>query len=54
MDKMESEISALKAGQSEIRKDIRELDKKISDTYEIALNAWGTSAENRNWLSQIG
>ena len=43
-------MSALKAGQLEIRKDMKELDRKITDTYNLALDAWGTSMENRVWL----
>lgn len=50
LDKMESEISALKAGQADIRKDIKKVDKRVSDTYELALDAWGKSTENRMWL----
>ena len=43
LDKVESEVSSLKVGQLEMRKDI----KKV---YDLALDAWGTSQENRNWL----
>ena len=50
LDKLESEVSALKAGQTEIRKEIREMSKKVSDTYQLALDAWGVSTENRKWL----
>ena len=47
LDKIESEISALRAGQIDIRKEIKQVDKKVSDTYNLALDARGTSAENR-------
>lgn len=50
MDKMESQISSLKAGQIEIRKEIKEVNIRVSDTYQLALEAWGTSTENRHWL----
>lgn len=50
LDKIDSEVSSLKAGQIEIRKEIRQVDKRVSDTYNLALDAWGTCAENRNWL----
>lgn len=50
LDKVESEVSSLKAGQIEIRKDIQKVDAKVSETYDIALDAWGRSKENRNWL----
>ena len=50
LDKIDSEVSSLKAGQIEIRKEIKQVDKRVSDTYNLALDAWGTSAENRKWL----
>lgn len=54
MEKMDSEISSLKAGQLCMRKDLKEIDQKVSNTYELALEAFGTSKENRTWLNQIG
>lgn len=50
LDRLESETSALKAGQAELRKEVRKLDQKVSATYELALEAWGKSTENRAWL----
>ena len=50
LDKLESEVSALKPGQLDIRREIKQVDKRVSDTYNIALEAWGTSTENRKWL----
>lgn len=50
LDRLESEMSALKSGQADIRKDIKKVDKRVSDTYELALDAWGKSTENRKWL----
>ena len=50
LDKIESEVSALHANQIEFNKELKELDRKVSDTYELALEAWGTSTENRMWL----
>lgn len=50
LDKLESQISALRAGQLETRKEIKEVSIKVSETYQLALDAWGTSTENRNWL----
>ena len=47
LDKIESEVSALHANQIEFNKELKELDRKVSDTYELALEAWGTSTENR-------
>lgn len=43
LDKMESNISALKVSQ-------RAIKDKVTDTYNLALEAWGQSTENRHWL----
>lgn len=43
-------VDKLALGQSEIQKEIYMLNRKISDTYNVALDALGTSAENRTWL----
>ncbi len=51
LDKLESEVSALHVGQLEMKKDIKQMDKKVSETYRLALDAWGQSTENRAWLS---
>lgn len=53
LDKIESEMSSLKAGQISLKKELREVNHKVSDTYELALDAWGTSTENRNWLESL-
>lgn len=57
LEKLEADTSALKAGQNriiekqrELRQDIKKLDDKVTNTYDLALDAWGTSTENRNWL----
>ena len=50
LDKLESEISSVKANQLELRKEVKEVKSKLDDTYELALEAWGTSTENRTWL----
>ena len=50
LDKLESEMSAMRAGQMELKKEIREVKHKVNDTYELALDAWGQSTENRVWL----
>lgn len=59
LEKLEADTSSLKAGQNriiekqrELRQDIKKLDDKVSDTYDLALEAWGTSTENRNWLKE--
>lgn len=50
LDKIESEVSSVKANQLELRKEVRKIKQKVDDTYELALDAWGTSTENREWL----
>lgn len=52
-DKLNSQVSALRAGQIELRKELKEVNIKVTDTYNIALDAWGTSIENRKWLEKI-
>ena len=53
LDKLESEMSAMGIGQMELKKEIREVKHKVNDTYELALDAWGKSTENRVWLENI-
>ena len=50
LDKIESEVSALKIGQTKLEKQIKEVNHKVSETYTLALEAWGTGTENRTWL----
>ena len=50
LDHLESDMSAMKVGQAELRQHLKEIDQKVSETYQLALDAWGTSIENRNWL----
>lgn len=45
LDKIESEVSALKVGQ-------REIKDKVTDTYNLALEAWSKITENRTWLEK--
>lgn len=52
LEKVESQVSALRAGQIEVRKEIKEVDIKVGLTYQLALDAWGTSTENRKWLEE--
>lgn len=52
LEKVESQVSALRAGQIELRKEIKEVDIKVGLTYQLALDAWGTSVENRKWLEE--
>ena len=50
LERIESDVSSLKSGQIDLRQDVREIRKKVDDTYELALDAWGMSTENRKWL----
>lgn len=50
LEKLESDVSALRVGQVDIRKELKKVKHKVSDTYDLALDAWGTSTENRNWI----
>ena len=52
LDRIDSEVSALRVNQREMRKDLKEINSKVSETYLIALEAWGTSTENRNRLEK--
>lgn len=52
LDKLESEMSALKIGQREIEKNLRAVKDKVTNTYDLALEAWGQSTENRTWLEE--
>ena len=35
-----------------MRKELKIIDVKVSDTYQLALDAWGTSAENRHLIGK--
>lgn len=50
LDKLNSQTSSLRSGQIDIRKEIKAVDIKLSETYQLALDAWGTNTENREWL----
>lgn len=50
LDKMDSEILALQAGQLDMQKELRDVKRKVFAAYDLALEAWGTGFENRKWL----
>lgn len=50
--KMQGEINGLKNGQHEIRKNLKKMADMLEDTYNVALDAWGQSCENRVLLTQ--
>ena len=52
MQSMKEKIDKLSMGQLEIKKESYMLNRKISDTYNVALDVLGTSAENRTWLEK--
>ena len=53
LDKVEARLDKLESGQAEIRKQLYRMDRKITDTYNLALDAWVQSVENRKWLESI-
>ncbi|MDE5699213.1 MAG: hypothetical protein K2I96_17705 [Lachnospiraceae bacterium] len=50
MQGMKEKIDKLALGQLEIEKEIYILNRRLTDTYNVALDALGTSAENRKWI----
>ncbi len=52
LDRLESEVSGLRIGQMEIRNGLKAVEEKVSETYQLALDAWGNSIENRTWLEK--
>ncbi len=50
LEKVESYVSALRYGQIEIHKELKNLSARVESTYKLALDAWGQSTENRNLL----
>lgn len=52
LDRLESDVSDIKIEQVEMKKELKQIDYKVSKTYEIALDAWGQSTENRIWLEK--
>lgn len=49
---LEKKVNRLEVGQSEIKKELYMIDRRISDTYKLALDAWGQSAENRALIEE--
>ena len=47
LGKLDADIAELKIGQSRITGDLIKLDRKMTDTYNLALDAWGRGVENR-------
>ena len=53
LDKLESGTNALKAGQLKLSKELKRVSDRVEDTYQLALDAWGQSTENRNILNAL-
>ncbi|MBQ6888110.1 MAG: hypothetical protein IJN54_11420 [Lachnospiraceae bacterium] len=53
LDKNESDIASLKNGQLEMHRKMKEMDYKLTKTYELALEAWGQGVENRKLLTEF-
>lgn len=46
---MKKRIDKMAFAQSEIQKEMYVLNRKLTDTYDVALDALSSSAENRTW-----
>lgn len=53
LDKLESQTQALQTGQTEIRKELKKVSDRVEDTYNLALESWEKSTENREWLQTL-
>ena len=53
LDRVESSLEAVKAGQLKHSVEIKKISDKLEMTYQIALEAWGRSVENRKLLSTV-
>lgn len=49
-DNLESRLDNLEGIQAEIKRELIIIDRKNSDTYKVALDAWVLGTENRAWL----
>ncbi len=43
-------VNRLEVAQADIKRELFRIDRKISDTYNLALDAWGQGVENKEWL----
>lgn len=50
LDKVEGRLDNLEGIQAEIKRELIIIDRKNSDTYKVALDAWVLGTENRAWL----
>lgn len=52
LDRMDSRLDKIEADVSVLKKELNTVKGKVSETYNLALEAWGRSKENRTWLEQ--
>ena len=53
LDRLETDVAAVKKGLTEVRGAQIKMDRRISDIYNLALDAWGQGVENRAWLQRM-
>lgn len=53
LDRLETDVTAVKKGLTEIRGAQIKFDRRISDIYNLALDAWGQGMENSAWLQKM-
>lgn len=49
---IEAKVNRLGGTQSAMRNDIIHIDRKISDTYNLALDAWSQGVENKELIER--
>ena len=52
LDNVEHRLNKIESDGAMLKKELRVVKDKVSDTYNLALEAWGQSTENRTWLEQ--
>lgn len=50
LDRIEGRLDNLEGIQAEIKRELIIIDRKNSDTYKVALDAWVLGTETRAWL----
>ncbi len=53
LDRLETDVAAVKKGLTEVLGAQIKMDRRISDIYNLALDAWGQGVENRAWLQRM-
>lgn len=52
-EKAESCVSAIRRTMAEMRRELKAVSDRGSNTYQLALDAWGQSTENRKMLDRF-